>query len=866
MSSRRRLLVAFITVVAGWPLRLLSQAPPTSPEGSGRSPSTLRLAAGPRYKAGRLRTLVLGEDYRALWTAPIDVEVLDLRREGGGLTPTKRGGSMQTNSLRFSGADGREYVFRPLEKDFTKGLPPDLRETLISEIAQDQVSGYHPASTLVVSSLLDATGLHHPRPRLMVMPNDSLLDEFRGEFTGVVGTFEERPTQDFDAIDGAGGAVDVISSEKLFARLREPRPARVDADAYLSARLFDVFVGDRDRHRDQWRWGKFAKGRDVVWEPIPRDRDMPFAKFEGLGPWLVRGFAPQLVSFGEEYPAMVWLNWNGREIDRRLLGGFERSAWDSSARILQSQLTDSVLRAAIAAMPEPYARINGDRLMRELVARRARLTRAADEFYSILSREVNLSATDGNDLAEVTREKGGAVIVALYALGKNGEREPGARPIAQRRFFPGETHEVRLHLLGGNDRVVVDGERTDDILIRIIGGDGDDAVDDRVGRGDAALLIYDDRGDDRVASEGDMRIDRKPYAPVTAARPENEARDWGSWSFLMKGMSVAPGVGVLGSATYTRIGYGFRHAPYSSRSDLRLDVSLSERRPRLTWDATFPRANSHDAFGIRAVASGIDLLHYYGEGNETANDRDRSAYRLEQDRYAVEPRWTHLVSPGVTLTASTAVQFSNTHRMGGTLIGEEQPYGVGDFGSVSGRLGVDIDRRDVASAPSRGYRLQASTSVTPSVWSVDGTFGDVDAVASTYVSAKSALQPTLALRAGGRTAWGDYPYFAASRIGGGTTVRGWDDQRFAGRSSAYGSAELRMRLGRWKLIAPSDVGVLGFQDVGRVFADQETSSEWHSGVGGGIWIAPLVRTYTVSLSIAHSKERNGVYLTSGFAF
>ncbi len=43
---------------------------------------------------------------------------------------------------------------------------------------------------------------------------------------------------DFDAIDGAGGAVDVISSEKLFARLREPRPARVDADAYLLARLF----------------------------------------------------------------------------------------------------------------------------------------------------------------------------------------------------------------------------------------------------------------------------------------------------------------------------------------------------------------------------------------------------------------------------------------------------------------------------------------------------------------------------------------------------------------------------------------------------------------------------------------------------
>ena len=435
----------------------MSQAPPSQSEVAASSPTTLRLAAGEKYRAGRLRRLVLGEDYRALWTAPIDVAPLDLRAEGGGLHPIQRGGSMQTNSLRFDGADGREYVFRPLEKDFTKGLPPDLRETLISDIAQDQVSGYHPASTLVAAALLDATGLHHPRPRLVVMPNDELLGEFRREFAGVVGTFEERPARDFDATDTQGGAVDVISSEKLFGRMRRTRPDRVDTRAYLSARLFDVLVGDRDRHRDQWRWGKFADGRNAVWEPIPRDRDMPFAKFEGLGPWMVRGFAPQLVTFEEQYPAMVWLNWNGREIDRRLLAGIERATWDSAARELQAQLTDSVLHAAIAAMPEPYVRINGDRLLRELVARRALLPRAADEFYSLLARNVNLSATDGNDIAEVTREADGSVTVALYAIGNERERTPDAQPFVQRRFHPGETHEVRIFLNGGNDRAVIRG-------------------------------------------------------------------------------------------------------------------------------------------------------------------------------------------------------------------------------------------------------------------------------------------------------------------------------------------------------------------------------------------------------------------------
>ena len=111
----------------------------------------------------------------------------------------------------------------------------------------------------------------------------------------------------------------------------------------------------------------------------------------------------------------------------------------------------------------------------------------------------------------------------------------------------------------------------------------------------------------------------------------------------MRGLGVAPGVGVLGSVTYTRIVYAFQTPPYSSCSDLRLDVSLSERRPRLTWDATFPRANSADAFGIGAVASGIYLLHYYGQGNERANDQARDVYRVDHYLYAVEPRRRHAV-------------------------------------------------------------------------------------------------------------------------------------------------------------------------------------------------------------------------------
>ena len=122
------------------------------------------VTAGAQYRAGWLRRILLGEDYRALWTTPVAVELLDLKSEVGGLTPTKVGGSMQTTSLHFRGNDSLEYVFRGSEKDFTRALPEELRETLIGDVVQDQIAGYHPAAALVVARLLDETAFITPVP------------------------------------------------------------------------------------------------------------------------------------------------------------------------------------------------------------------------------------------------------------------------------------------------------------------------------------------------------------------------------------------------------------------------------------------------------------------------------------------------------------------------------------------------------------------------------------------------------------------------------------------------------------------------------------------------------------------------------
>jgi hypothetical protein len=225
----------------------------------GAVPESVVVTPGPAYDASGLHRFFFGDHYRDLWTTPIRVELLDLHHFAGGLTPLKRGGGQQTRSLRFNGADGRQYQFRSLDKDPSPLLPEALRRTLARRILQDQISAGHPGAALVVSPLLEAAGVLHAKPQLRVMPDDPVLGEFRAEFGGMLGTIEERPRGEKDDRPGFADATTVENTVELFERLEKDQDERVDTRAYLSARLVDLFLGDWDRHQDQW--GTASPGR-----------------------------------------------------------------------------------------------------------------------------------------------------------------------------------------------------------------------------------------------------------------------------------------------------------------------------------------------------------------------------------------------------------------------------------------------------------------------------------------------------------------------------------------------------------------------------------------------------------------------------
>lgn len=817
-----------------------------------RPNETARAVAGPEYRVGAITRFLDGEGYRALWTQPIAVPVLDPDTFAGGLTVEEQGGGLSTESLRFKGRDGREYTFRSVDKNVTPGMPKDLRGTIAQSIVQDLVSAKQPASALVAPVLLEAAGVLHATARYYVMPDHPFLGQYRERFRGRLGMMEERPT------DGFGGSRDVQGSEDFRKKIEDGPGDRVDAHAFLTARLMDVYLGDWDRHWDQWRWARFDEGGVHWWRPIPRDRDNTFNDNHGLIASVSRGFAPIVVQFGPEYDDVFRYAVHPAELDRLLLASLPRAAWDSTARYLRSRLTDAVIDSAVRRMPPEYVRIHGEELAAALKARRDQLPTAAWEMYDLLAHEVDVHATDARDRAEVERLADGGVEVTLSS---------GGDTYFRRRFDPAETREVRVYLHGGDDQAVLRGTSPGHgMLVRVIGGGGDDRMSDQSSaRGGRRTVFYDDRGSNQFDPRGEAKVDEHAWENPKASSLMGNApppRDWGSSSSLSAiyanwELNIGPVVGV--GPNWKR--YGFRRAPHAEQAGLRILWAPLEHNG-IGAMARYERwvTNRPSLFWIQARGSNFEDIRFHGFGNQSPSDPDRDLYEVDQTQVRAQAAFETRPTRELRLWFGPAAKWTNPGDVvapHGALLGDDTFWQAGAEG------GAALDLRDSVADPRHGMRAE----LVASGWGsgLGSPFGRMEGFASGYATVPgTSFGPTLAVRVGGQFATGDYPFQESAFVGGPMNLRGYPYQRFRGDAALFGSAEVRARLAYLNLgVARFHVGVFGLADAGRVYVDGDSPGDWHTSTGGGLSLRTLGRTFTA----AYAKgERGMFYATIGMPF
>ncbi|RSK37701.1 hypothetical protein EI290_00920 [Hymenobacter metallilatus] len=866
--------------------------------------STVTVAVNPSYDdRGRFHKFLFGEHYRKEWATPVKFPVLDMATEKGGLTPYKIGGGKQTASLKVRNEEGRNFTIRSLNKDPSAVLPESLREGAAADILQDQISAQHPYNSIVIPPLADAAGILHTNPELRYIPQDPLLGQYLERFGNTPGAIEEDAKDDQSNVESLGNAKNLVGTDKVFERITDDNDNRVNEKAFARSRLFDMWIGDWDRHEDQWRWAeKKDKDGDRKFTAVPEDRDIAFFKGDGLFPylasrkWAIRNFQ----NFGKDYADWKGLNLTALSNDRVYLASVSKEEWVKQAEEMKASLTDEVIEIAFRERwPQQIYALHGPEIIAKLKSRRELLPQVAADYYEVLSRVTEVKGSKKREKFVVERLPGDKTRVTVQKINKEGEL---TKMLFDRTFDNKVTRELRLYGFADRDLYEVKGDVKNGPLVRIIGGVDRDSIVDRsnVAGLRHRLHIYDADSGNVVVPGKDARLRLEPGIDVSRydVHTRTDRKDYtlnyfGPTAYF--GYNIDDRVFLGGGAVYRT--YGFRKTPYATEQSLAANYSPSQSAYNVRYLGHFVDVFGKTDLRLTAQLYGPQLLYnFFGLGNDTKNilaDGDERARNRDiNDTYRI--RFSRLyIAPMLEKDLFSFLKFGfgpqyDQFRIDRSQIGSEIASGLdaagngqagtaaagirsSDFGLnryVGGRAYLNLDAASSPKNPRIGLRWYNSVEYNYQLNGEQLNYGRLATEFRAYLSPNFPFQLTWAGRIGANRNLGDYRFYQANTLGGTTNLRGYRRTRYAGRSSVYGNAEVRIQLFTFNAyVVPGKFGILGLADAARVYTSRDTQTglqAFHTAVGGGVWVdvlkqAVINATYSVG-------EENLVFVGFDFLF
>ena len=347
-----------------------------------RKYDSVTVAANTLYKADEFKKIIQGEQYREVWATPVKVPIAFLDTLKGGLQIIEEGGGKQTHSLELEDSTGVRYALRSLSKD-PAPLVPEIAKTLeLENIIVDGVSAQHPYAALVVSALADNVKIMTTQPQLLFIPKQEKLEAYNDKYGNRLYYFEyeSEGKVNWTQIDSVE---ELIDTEDLQELKMEGKPVQIDHNTLIRARLFDLIIGDWDRHAKQWGWAMVRNADSYLAIPIPTDRDNAFFKQDGILPTLIANdlTLPMIQSFEATIANLEGLV---RPFDEYFLRTASLEQFQREALFLRESLSDPVIEESFMAWPKAIDSLHGKELRRNIKIRRDAIEKYATQFYHIL--------------------------------------------------------------------------------------------------------------------------------------------------------------------------------------------------------------------------------------------------------------------------------------------------------------------------------------------------------------------------------------------------------------------------------------------------------------------------------------------------
>ena len=825
---------------------------------------SVTVAVNARYsKVSGTHKLISGKNYRKEWAQPVHLKVFKINEEMGGFKIKDLGGGRQTKSLKIIDKDGKEWTLRTVDKDPEGAVPEALKGSIAQSIVQDMISAQSPYGALVIPPIAEAANVVHASPKYYYVPDDPAFGDYRKIFARkiclleLVNPEEEKPN--------------TKSTAKVIDKMISDSKNHMDQEAVLRARLLDMVIGDWDRHFDQWKFGTNDTGVGKLYYPIPKDRDQAFFNSNGLLAKAISYSAlPYLQGFKNYYPNIKWFNWEERDFDRIFMNNLDEGKWKKIISRFQHDVNDSVIQEAVKRLPPEIYALDGKIIAKKLKNRRDLLTKKGMVYYRFLSREVNIVGSNKNEYFKISGA-GKGLDVKVYKRKKDND---SSTVMYHRVFDPAVTKFINLYGLNGDDIFSVDSNTRSKIKLRIIGGKGNDTFNIN---GNIRNKIYDYSPDKNFIENGNRTKNEMSTSPYVN-RYDITSFKYNTYRVPQPNLGYNAEDKLLIGLGFSLKTFGFRKEPYSTYQKLSTLYSFSSKAYQIKYSGEFNQLMHNNDLVVNAEFFNPVLNNFYGFGNISKNDKNNPPefyhvrYKYVQGEVLLRKRYFNnllqfYVGPAYYHYWNKYKDNTNKILAHPALVGLDSASIYQGKSYVGGKFAIVVNNLNNDLLPTRGVfwntQLTSMFGTNTNSHRITKFTSDL----AVYASLRDPAKVVAVVRVGGGHIFNDnYEYFQAFSLGNNNYLRGFRKNRFTGQSVLYQTTELRVKLFESKsYILPGAVGMIGFNEVGRVWIKNELTHKWHNDFGGGFFYSPY-NFAIISATMAHSVEDNLINFSIGTKF